>query len=46
VLELAARHDARGEEVFLDPAVRSAARGEKHVVRETRFLWVDVDQPG
>ena len=36
----------RGEEVFLAPAVRSAARGDKHAVSETRFLWVDVDQPG
>ena len=24
----------------------SAPRGEKHAVRESRWLWVDVDQPG
>ena len=45
-LELAAFHADRGEEVFLAPAARSAARGEKHAVSETRWLWVDVDQPG
>ena len=31
--------------MFLAPAVRSAARGDKHAVSETRFLWVDVDRP-
>jgi hypothetical protein len=46
LLELAERHAARGEEVFVAPAVRSAARGEKQAVSETRFLWVDVDRPG
>jgi hypothetical protein len=46
LLELAGQHADRGEEVFLAPAARSAARGEKHAVSETRWLWVDVDQPG
>jgi hypothetical protein len=46
LLELAARHADRGEEVFVAPAVREAARGEKRAVTETRFLWVDVDEPG
>jgi hypothetical protein len=46
LLELASRHAVRGEEVFLAPAVRDAPRGDKHAVTETRFLWVDVDQPG
>jgi hypothetical protein len=46
LLELAARHADRGEEAFVAPAVRSAARGEKQAVSETRFLWVDVDRPG
>jgi hypothetical protein len=46
LVELAARHAARGEEVFVAPAVRAAARGDKHAVIHTRFLWVDVDQPG
>lgn len=45
LLALAARHADAGEEVFLAPAVRSAARGDKHAVLETRFLWVDVDRP-
>ena len=40
-----ARHADAGEEVFLAPAVRAAARGDKHAVSETRFLWVDVDEP-
>jgi hypothetical protein len=44
--ELAERHAARGEEVFIAPATRSAPRGEKQAVSETRFLWVDVDRPG
>ena len=39
------RHADAGEEVFLAPAVRSAARGDKHAVSETRWLWVDVDEP-
>jgi hypothetical protein len=39
-------HVERGEEVFLAPAVRSAARGDKHGVTGSRWLWVDVDQPG
>jgi hypothetical protein len=45
LLELAAFHAQRGEEVFLAPAVRSAARGEKSAVSEPGWLWVDVDQP-
>jgi hypothetical protein len=46
LLELAERHAARGEEVFVAPAARSAPRGEKQAVSETRWLWVDVDRPG
>jgi hypothetical protein len=46
LLALAERHADAGEEVFLAPAVRGAARGDKHAVSETRFLWVDIDQPG
>ena len=46
LLELAENHAGRGEEVFVAPAVRSAARGGKQAVSETRFLWVDVDRPG
>jgi hypothetical protein len=44
LLALAARHADRGEEVFVAPAVRTAARGDKHAVDTSRFLWVDVDQ--
>ena len=46
LLELAARHADRGEEVFLAPAARVNTRGDKHAVSETRFLWVDIDHPG
>jgi hypothetical protein len=46
LLELAARHAERGEEVFLAPAVRARPGGEKRAVSESRWLWVDVDQPG
>ena len=46
LLELAARHADRGEEVFLAPAARVNARGDKHAVPETRFLWVDIYNPG
>jgi hypothetical protein len=46
LLELAARHAERGEEVFAAPPVRAAARGEKRAVIASRFLWVDVDRPG
>ena len=31
--------------MFVAPAARAAARGDKHAVSETRFLWVDVDHP-
>jgi len=46
VLELAARHADRDEEVFLAPAVRYTRRGDKHAVCASRWLWVDVDRPG
>lgn len=46
LLGLAGSHADRGEEVFLAPAVRSAPRGDKHAVCASRWLWVDVDQPG
>ena len=46
LLELAEHHAARGEEVFVAPAARSAPKGEKQAVSATRCLWVDVDRPG
>jgi hypothetical protein len=46
LLDLAEHHAACGEEVFVAPAVRAAAGGEKQAVSETRWLWVDVDRPG
>jgi hypothetical protein len=46
LLELARRHADRGEELFVAPAARSAAGAHKQAVSETRWLWVDVDQPG
>jgi hypothetical protein len=46
LLALAAQHADRGEEVFVAPAVRDAPRGDKQAVTASRFLWVDVDQPG
>jgi hypothetical protein len=46
LLALAAIHADRAEELFVAPAVRSQARGEKHAVAHTRALWVDIDQPG
>jgi hypothetical protein len=46
LLEVAARHADRGEEVFLAPAARYSRRGDKHAVCASRWLWVDVDQPG
>jgi hypothetical protein len=46
LLALAAHHADRGEEVFVAPAVRAQPRGEKGAVSASRFLWVDVDQPG
>jgi len=39
-------HATRGEEVFIAPAVRADARGDKAAVTHTRMLWVDVDRPG
>jgi len=46
LLELAATHADRGEELFIAPAVRSQPRGDKHAVSYTHVLWVDIDQPG
>jgi len=46
LLELAARHADRDEEVFLAPAARYMRRGDKHAVCASRWLWVDVDEPG
>jgi hypothetical protein len=46
LLELAATHADRGEELFIAPAVRSQPRGDKHAVAHTRALWVDIDRPG
>ena len=46
LLALAARHAERGDEVFVAPAVRNQPRGAKDAVADTRWLWVDVDQPG
>ena len=33
------------EEVFVGVAVRHEARGSKHAVTDSRFLWVDIDRP-
>jgi hypothetical protein len=37
--------EAPREEVFVGVAVRHEARGSKHAVSESRFLWVDIDRP-
>lgn len=42
-LALVARHVARGEEVFVAPAVRHARGAGKAHVSHTRWLWIDVD---
>jgi hypothetical protein len=34
------------EEAFVGVAPRVRRRGDKHAITQTRFLWVDVDQPG
>lgn len=43
LLALAARHVARGEEVFVAPAVRRGRGASKAHVAHTRWLWIDVD---
>ena len=45
-LELVARHIARGEEVFVAPAVRHERGAGKAHVSHTRWLWIDVDGRG
>ncbi|OAI39315.1 hypothetical protein AYO39_00530 [Actinobacteria bacterium SCGC AG-212-D09] len=40
-----AASEAPREEVFVGVAVRHEARGSKHAVSESRFLWVDIDRP-
>jgi hypothetical protein len=34
------------EEAFVGVAPRIRRRGDKHAIAHTRFLWVDVDEPG
>lgn len=43
LLALVARHVARGQEVFVAPAVRHARGADKTHVSHTRWLWIDVD---
>jgi len=43
LLELAARHDRRGDELAVAPAVRSARGAAKRHVTHTNWLWIDVD---
>ena len=43
---IAAGHASRGQEVFVAPAARATPRGDRNAVSHTRWLWVDVDQPG
>jgi hypothetical protein len=46
LLELAARHAQRRDEVFVAPATRHTPSGDKAAVTGTRWLWVDIDQAG
>jgi hypothetical protein len=34
------------EEAFVGVAPRTRRRGDKHAIAHSRFLWVDVDEPG
>lgn len=43
LLELAARHVATGDEVFVGPAVRRDRAAAKAHVTHTNWLWIDVD---
>jgi hypothetical protein len=43
--EYAIRRTSAGEEVFVGVAARHEARGAKHAVSGSRFLWVDIDRP-
>lgn len=43
LLELAARHDRRGDELAVAPAVRDARGAAKRLVTHTNWLWIDVD---
>lgn len=46
LLAVVARHVARDQEVFVAPAARDTPRGDRSAVTHTRWLWVDVDEPG
>jgi hypothetical protein len=46
LLELAARHAQRQDEVFVAPAIRTSPCGDKDAVTSSRWLWVDIDQAG
>jgi hypothetical protein len=46
LLALVTRHTARGEEVFVAPAVRHERGAGKAHVSHTRWLWIDVDGRG
>ena len=45
ILALVERYAKRRDEVFFAPAVRSEPRPDKHAVRHTHTLWVDIDRP-
>jgi hypothetical protein len=46
ILALAARHEARGEEIFVGVAPRATPGAGKENVLWTRWLWIDIDTPG
>jgi hypothetical protein len=46
LLDLAARHANAGREIFVAPAIRKTASGDKDAVSCSCWLWVDIDHAG
>jgi hypothetical protein len=46
LIGLAERHIVRDEEVFIGVAPRHERRGLKEAVTRSRFVWIDIDEPG
>jgi hypothetical protein len=45
IVALAAKHHTANEELFIAPTDRDTPGGHNYCVTQTRWLWVDVDEP-
>jgi hypothetical protein len=43
ILELVARHQEKGDDIFVGPAIHACASANKEDIQWTRWAWIDVD---